>query len=121
MARTAAVDSLDAMRDVVFSACLSSELALESHGHGDFTRHALQVLGQGTAGISNAAFADRITQAFGPSPRQHAKLYTSDNMRAAALLQPIGPSARAVPFGGHALATMLTARERADAARPLKV
>ena len=121
MTRGAAMEGLDAMRDVVFSACLSSELALESQGHGDFTRHALHVLGQGTAGISNAAFADRITQAFGPSPRQHAKLYGSDAMRAAALLQPIGPSARAVPFGGHALATLLTARERADAARPMKV
>lgn len=132
LSRGASAGGLAAMRDVVFSACLSSELALESHGHGDFTRHALQVLGQGTAGVSNAAFAERITQAFGPSPRQHAKLYGSDDMRAAALLQPICPSTRAVPAGRRALTTMLTARERAevasqylreraDAARPLKV
>jgi len=132
LSRSVAMDDSDTMRDVVFSACLSSEVALESQGHGDFTRHALQVLGQGTAGLSNAAFAERVTQAFGASPRQHAKLYSSDALGAAALLQPICPPSSAMQAGGRSLATMLTARERAevasrrlregaDAARPMKV
>ncbi len=79
----------DAMREVVFSACLSSEVALENQGHGDFTRYALQVLKQGGDGLSNADFAARVTQAFGRMPRQHAKLYSSDSSQALALLQPL--------------------------------
>ncbi|WP_332877359.1 caspase family protein [Massilia sp. S19_KUP03_FR1] len=79
-----------AMREVVFSACLSSEVALENQGHGDFTRYALQVLKQGTAGLSNADFAARVTQAFGRIPRQHAKLYSSESSQTLALLQPLG-------------------------------
>ena len=77
------------MREVVFSACLSHETAQESQGHGDFTRYALQVLAQGSTGLSNGDFAERITQAFGPMPQQHALLYSSDAGRALALLQPL--------------------------------
>ena len=85
----------EAMREVVFSACLSREVALESDGHGDFTRRALQVLAQGGAGLSNGDFADRVTQAFGPAPQQHAKLYSSDARRALGLLQPVAGGAAA--------------------------
>lgn len=116
------------MRDVVFSACLSSELALESNGHGDFTRHALQVLGQGTAGISNAAFAERITQAFGQSPRQHAKLYSSDQLRTAGLLQPLclptrapAPAERVLSARERAELASRHLRDGAQAPRPMKV
>jgi hypothetical protein len=79
----------ETMREVVFSACLSREVALESDGHGDFTRRALQVLAQGGAGLSNGDFAQRVTQAFGPAPQQHAKLYSSEASRSLALLQPL--------------------------------
>jgi hypothetical protein len=81
--------SLETMREVVFSACLSSEVALESQGHGDFTRCAMQVLAQDVSGLSNGDFADRVTQAFGQSPQQHAKLYCSDEGRALGLLRPL--------------------------------
>jgi hypothetical protein len=91
--RSRAPSSEDAMREVVFSACLSREVALENDGHGDFTRRALQVLAQSGAGLSNGDFADRVTQAFGPAPQQHAKLYSSDASRALALLQPLAQSA----------------------------
>ena len=88
--RAVPASGIETMREVVFSACLSNEVALESDGHGDFTLYAMQVLGQDVAGLSNGDFADRVTQAFGPSPRQHAKLYSSDAGRALALLQPLG-------------------------------
>jgi hypothetical protein len=103
--RARAPSSEDAMREVVFSACLSREVALENDGHGDFTRRALQVLAQGGAGLSNGDFAERVTQAFGPAPQQHAKLYSSDASRALALLQPLVRGAgaamgsRAAPAG----------------------
>jgi hypothetical protein len=61
-------------RDVLFSACRSTEVAWESHGQGDFTRHATPVL-RGTAGLTNAALLERVQTAFGPSPRQHPELH----------------------------------------------
>lgn len=116
LARSAAVPDTGQMRDVVFSACMADEVALESRGQGDFTRYALQVLGQGTAGLSNAAFADRVTRAFGDSPRQHAALYSSEALGAAALLLPICQPVPALPSGGRSFATVLSARERAEVA-----
>ena len=85
------------MREVVFSACLSSEVALESKGHGDFTRNAIQVFNRGIAGLNNEDFAEGVTQAFGTSPAQHAKLYSSDAGRGRAFLHPL-----AVPAGAAA-------------------
>ncbi|QBE63635.1 caspase family protein [Pseudoduganella lutea] len=89
--RAAAGGGLDMMREVVFSACLSSEVALESGDHGDFTRCAMQVLAQDVAGLSNAEFAERVTQNFGHAPRQHAKLYSSEAGQGLGLLQPHAP------------------------------
>jgi hypothetical protein len=85
---------IEVMREVVFSACLSSEVALESDGHGDFTRRAMQVLARGVEGLSNGQFADRVTQAFGHAPQQHAKLYASDTGSGLGLLQPLGAASR---------------------------
>jgi hypothetical protein len=96
--RAVPTGGLETMREIVFSACLSSEVALESQGHGDFTQHALQVLGQGNAGLTNGAFAERVTQAFGEAPQQHTKLYSSDAGRLQALLQPlVAEQRRAIP------------------------
>lgn len=108
-------NSLETMREVVFSACLSSEVALESDGHGDFTRHAMQVLAQDVSGLSNGEFADRVTQTFGQSPRQHAKLYSSDAGRMLGLLQPLRTPSR----GLLAAQRSLSARERAELAAQL--
>ncbi|MFL6636290.1 MAG: caspase domain-containing protein, partial [Massilia sp.] len=80
---------IETMREVVFSACLSSEVALESAGHGEFTNCAMQVFGQGVTGVSNDEFANRVTTAFGPAPQQHAKLYGSDTGRLLGLLEPL--------------------------------
>lgn len=78
MERVASTAPATTARDeAVFSACLSSEVALEVAGQGEFTRHALKVL-EGLGGMpTNAEFADRVTAAFGPDPAQHAKLYAT--------------------------------------------
>jgi hypothetical protein len=105
-------NSLETMREVVFSACLSSEVALESDGHGEFTRRAMQVLAQDVSGLSNGEFAERVTQAFGQSPQQHAKLYCSDAGRALGLLKPFDAPPRSIP----AARRWPSARERAELA-----
>jgi hypothetical protein len=99
----------DDLREVAFAACLSSEVALESAGHGEFTRHAMQVFEQGVTGLSNGEFAERVTSAFGPAPQQHAKLYGSDAGRLLGLLQPLGGGAPAAygPGGKVAAADVL--------------
>lgn len=107
----------EAMREVVFSACLSNEVALESDGHGDFTRCAMQVLAQGVEGLSNGAFAERVTQAFGEAPRQHAKLYCSELGRTLPLLRPLGAGAEG--RGRAGAAELATARERGELAAQL--
>jgi hypothetical protein len=67
---------------------------LERDGHGDFTRHVMEVLARDVPGLSNGEFAARVTRAFGRPPRQHAKLYSSAASRARGLLQPLGSPAR---------------------------
>jgi hypothetical protein len=79
----------ETMREIAFSACRSDEKSYESQGHGDFTRYALQVLNQYGSGLSNGTFADKVTQAFGAAPQQHAKLYSSEAGRMLPLLQPL--------------------------------
>ena len=108
---------IETMREVVFSACLSNEVALESNGHGDFTLYAMQVLERGITGLSNGDFADRVTQAFGQSPRQHAKLYSSDAGRALALLEPLGGAD--VSRGRAPARDMSSARELSELAAQL--
>lgn len=115
LARGGSADGGQPLRDVVFSACLSSEVALETNGQGDFSRLALQVLAGGTGGMSNGEFAERVTQAFGQSPRQHAKLYSDDALRTAGLLQPLQPAAAAAAAVRSA-PRALSARERATLA-----
>jgi hypothetical protein len=76
------------MREVVFSACNSKEVALESDGHGHFTVRATRVLQSGADGVSNREFQRRVTEAFGPAPRQHPELDCSPNSEELLLLCP---------------------------------
>jgi hypothetical protein len=79
----------ESMRDVLFSACLSTEVAWESNGHGDFTRHATALLLKGIDGISHEEFQRRVTSAFGAAPRQHPELDCAPSARGRGLLQPL--------------------------------
>jgi Caspase domain/N-acetylmuramoyl-L-alanine amidase len=76
------------MKEVVFSACLSSEVAWESDGHGEFTVRALHVLQSGVDRMTNEQFEERVTTEFGRAPRQHARLYCAPSAGTARLLQP---------------------------------
>jgi hypothetical protein len=61
------------MREVVFSACRSDEVAFEQNGQGDFTRNAVALLKRGTS-ISNQQFQERLVSGFAPAGRQHPTL-----------------------------------------------
>jgi hypothetical protein len=77
------------MREVVFSACLSSEVAYENDGHGDFTVRATRLLQGGVEGLTHEDFQRRVTDAFGPTPGQHPYLDCSPAARSRGLLQPV--------------------------------
>jgi hypothetical protein len=102
--------SLDEMREVVFSACLSVEVALESDGHGHFTVQATQVLRNGGA-LSNDEFQRQVTQAFGTAPRQHPNLDCSPRARGLLLFNAAGPGR---PAGAAAVPTTATPAPAAD-------
>jgi hypothetical protein len=61
-------------RDTLFSACQSTEVAWESNGQGDFTRHATQVLSRGL-GLTHGEFLAQVRTAFGATARQHPEVY----------------------------------------------
>ncbi|MGE0680431.1 MAG: caspase family protein [Candidatus Binatia bacterium] len=86
----------ESMRQVVFSACRSSEVAWESGGHGEFTVQATALLRLGIDGISHEEFQRRVTAAFGASPRQHPELDCASEARVYGLLQPFINPAGAV-------------------------
>jgi hypothetical protein len=83
------------MREVLFSACLPSEVAFESSGQGDFTRRAMQVLAGGIGALTNEDFHRRVTEAFGPTPQQHPDLDCAPVVRTRGLLQPLVAAAAA--------------------------
>lgn len=91
------------MKEVLFAAALSSEVAWESNGHDDFTLRATQLLREGTAGLTNERFLARIRDAFGKIPRQHPGLYCSDDTRGQAFLQPPGAEIGVTAAGGRGM------------------
>lgn len=95
--RAVRVDTQADMRNVVFSACLSTEVAWESDGHGDFTTRALKVLGGGIDGMTNHSFAQRVTAAFGQGARQRPQLDCAPDARSLPLLQPLVDVAPTAP------------------------
>lgn len=106
------------MRDVKFAACLDSEVAWESAGHGEFTLRATRVLADGIEATTNEQFARRVTDAFGTNPRQHPMLDCTDDALVLRLLQPLRTAAEAP----EAIATIVTVPARsatpAQEARP---
>jgi hypothetical protein len=102
----------DAMREVVFSACLSVEVALESNGHGHFTLHATRVLRQGD-NLSNEEFQARVTAEFGAQPRQHPYLDCAPAARP--LLLFTGGGAALDPWAGAPPAASIAPPAAAEA------
>lgn len=62
--------SRDHERGVFFGACQPDEVAWESNGQGDFTRHAVALLRDALTGSSNQEFYELVLEAFGQSRRQ---------------------------------------------------
>lgn len=60
--------------ELLFTACRSDQVAWESGGHGEFTLRATQILGNGKGPISARTLHQRVTEAFGPNPRQQPLL-----------------------------------------------
>lgn len=73
-------------RAVTFSACQDYEVAWESNGQGEFTGHAMRVLGAGIEGLSNQEFSDRVVAAFGEGRRQTPHLDAAEEAKGQALL-----------------------------------
>jgi hypothetical protein len=92
---TAGSGGLSRMKEVLFTACLSSEVAWESEGQGEFTRRAIPVLRQGVGRLSNREFEQQVIAAFGASPRQHARLYCDPSCEHNVILSPIASAASA--------------------------
>jgi len=79
----------EAMREVVFSACQSTEVAWESNGHGEFTLRATSVLQAGLDGLSHEAYLQRILAAFGANPRQRPLVDCAPTRLGGGLLQAV--------------------------------
>ena len=80
---------IESMREVVFSACQSSEVAWESAGHGEFTLRATHLLKNGVGSLSHAVFMEQIIAAFGKSPRQNPLLECASIAQKRTLLQAL--------------------------------
>lgn len=77
------------MKQVVFSACRSTEVALEHNNQGDFTRYAIQQLNRSTNTLSNKQFYEMVVDAFGPEPSQNPELDCRPMAKNQLLLAPI--------------------------------
>jgi hypothetical protein len=82
-------------REILFSACRSSEFAFESAGHGDFTSKAAPLLGAALGRLTNEQFHAKVADGFGN--RQHPELHGRVAGRGLILL--------AAAVGGNGLAS----------------
>lgn len=83
----------DKALEVLFAACRSSEVAIESDGHGHFTTRATRLLASGIQGLTNKDFQQRVVDAFGANSGQNPELHCADAIRSRGLLAPIGGAA----------------------------
>lgn len=101
-ARAAGRRGLSVMREVLFAACLSHEVAYENAGHGDFTARATRLLQAGLGGSTNEQFEERVIAEFGSAAVQHPRLYCRPEVKSSGLLQPVaGRNAGQVDTGGR--------------------
>ncbi|WP_207479960.1 caspase family protein [Arenibaculum pallidiluteum] len=107
--------SRETMPEVLFSACRSTEVALETAGQGDFTLRATRELAAGMPGMTNAEFLERVTAAFGAVPAQHPGLYCADGAEDAPLFGAV--AGRAVPGARPAGRAVGAARSPEDRLR----
>lgn len=91
------------MKEITFSACRAEQVAYESDGQGDFTRHAVGVLGSADIGrLTNVGFLARVYRAFGADPRQEPTLDCAPAHRTHGLLHPLTEAPARAPEGADA-------------------
>ena len=71
--------------EILFSACQSNEVAWESNGRGDFTRHALSVLSEHDR-LTCRQFIDQVSRKFGANRRQTPELWCDRSLEETILL-----------------------------------
>jgi hypothetical protein len=81
------------VRTTLFSASLDHEVAYETDGQGDFTRRALQALGDRDERMTNDDFLRRVLVAFGHQRRQTPNIDRPDIVGQLPFLMPVGPDA----------------------------
>ncbi|HET8744101.1 MAG TPA: caspase family protein, partial [Ramlibacter sp.] len=106
----------EAMRHVKFSACLDSEVALESGGNGEFTRRAARVLARGIQGLSNEAFLQAVLTEFGSNAQQRPMLDCASASRSAPLLLPLAGGQRTDQAAASGAAAAQPSADARDAA-----
>ena len=89
------------MKEISFTACTDTQTAQEVDGHGQFTQRALAILRQGSGGMTNGEFRQRVLAAFGAdATEQTPQLDCAPANAARVLLGPLagvmlaGPPAR---------------------------
>ena len=76
--------------EVLFTACLSTELAWENNGQGEFTLRATRLLADRGASMTNDGFIRAVVAAFGANPRQNPTLTCAAPLRTRKLFDPPG-------------------------------
>ncbi|MCA9218286.1 MAG: caspase family protein, partial [Planctomycetales bacterium] len=76
--------------EILFSACLSTQVAYETNGQGDFTRHSMDVLAQTNGQLTCRDFVDEVSRRFGARRRQTPDLVCDESLEDTALLAPRG-------------------------------
>lgn len=89
MSRTGGHRTQAQMKEITFSACQPYEVAWESQGQGDFTRHANRILSSGLQGFTHTSFQQQLDAAFGPQGRQRPLLDCAPDAKQRLLLQPL--------------------------------
>jgi hypothetical protein len=79
--------------EVLFSACLSTEVAWESNGQGEFTVRATRVLRDRGVAVTNEEFINSVVAAFGPNRRQTPNITCAPRLRSLPIVAPLDGSA----------------------------
>ena len=73
--------------EVLFTACLSTEVAFESNGQGEFSIRATELLNERGGAISNDEFLDAVIGAFGSARRQTPTMTCAATLRGRQVFQ----------------------------------
>lgn len=103
--------------EVLFSACLSTEVAWESNGQGEFTVRASRILRERGLALTNNDFITSVVEAFGPNRKQTPNITCPPNLRQRPILAPLdtgaGRSMETEPVAANKYAAAADALEAA--------